>query len=140
MPMFAKFRVSGTDIDFERLSAAFPDEPSEILTRGELFYDKFLKQTAARPEDVFLIARDYPDGTAFDDGVMDFCSRLLPQKELIRALEQRHRVMLWFSLYPDGYRTNIMLSPDTLSLVAKLSAQLHIEVSFLQDIYDGKAD
>jgi hypothetical protein len=68
---------------------------------------------------------------------LDFIASLLPHKKLIRSLAEQHLVMLWLSLYLDGYHTNVGISPQTISMLSKLEIELNVEISFLQDIYDG---
>lgn len=137
MPVFLKFRVSGHDIGLNKLAGIFQGRKAHICKEGQVCRCKYTKENRRYTEDVFLISQEYPDETAIDDAAQDFISGFKHLQEEICALSRRHRVMFCIGLFPEGYHSNVRLSPKTLSLLAQFYVELNIESSFLQGFYDG---
>ena len=134
---FITFRVSGQNVPLENFKQIFNGKEYYISKKGDAHYNKYTKSNVLFEEDCFSFRNEYGDDCENNTAINQFLQELLPQKDFINSLSSEWHVMLWLGLYPDGYHTNLQLSSATISLISEFAIDFNIELSFLQDIYDG---
>ena len=134
MALFVKFRASGENTDFSVLKAAFINDDYFICKKGAAFIDKYSKEEKTYAEDVFLYQKEYNDFISEDDALKDFLQYLIAEKGLDKFDCAECKRMIWISVYPDGYHTNISFSHETIRLLNSVKTELDIEVKFLDSI------
>lgn len=132
------FRASGDELPFDSLSEVFADREFHICKKGDSFQDRIRNTTMTFDEDVFSFDKRYDTAITEDTVINEFITELLPHKGYIRSLSRNHLAMFWLSIYPDGYHTNIKISYETMTKLCEFGIELNVEISILQDFYEGR--
>lgn len=134
MSIFMKLRIAGDALELDRLCGAFPGEHVRVCRKGERF-ERFGRRTVYG-EDVFLLDREYPGEGSPEEAVLDFAGRLHGQRALLQELDRRYSVMVWMSLYPDGYHASVELSHRALEALYGLGVAFDVEITCLKEFYE----
>ena len=134
------FRISGKNLCFEEINKTLNIKNPTMHKKGEI-----VKSTLESEEDTIIKEDSWLKGCriqkklSLESAVIKFLQPYAEHKDFIAGLSRKYKIVLWITLYPEDYQTNIALSPKALSILTELNAELAITYFYLVDIYNGTA-
>ena len=133
---FLYLRISGNDLDIERISTVLNEIPCQSFKVGEVRNTKY--GTVVYKEDCWMSEYIMPENQSFDEAVVQFMQSYLSQREFINALAEKNDITVWGSVYPDENQCNIGLSKSTIRFLHSFGVDFDLTMTFLSDFYEGK--
>ena len=132
---FVKFRISGQNIDLERISKTLNIVPDYSYKKGDTNYDIF-KQAITYIEDCWIAGIKIENENETEEKISEFVSLFYENKSFVQQLSKMHCITLWITLHPD-IQFNLHFSKKVLDMISELGIDMDITCMQLQEFYSG---
>lgn len=132
---FIKLRISGENIDLDKISNTLSITPKFMFKKGDVNYNKITKEPVTYSEDCWIAETEVEHEKETEEKAAEFIDMLYENKTAIRQLSAIHHVTLWITLYQETSQYNLHFSKETLSKINELGIELDINCMQLQEFY-----
>lgn len=135
MMNFVKLRISGEDIDLEKVSSTLNMTPKFICKKNDINYNKITNQPITYSEDCWIAGIEIEHEEETERKILEFIDLLYKNKNTIQQLSMMHHITLWITLNQDTTQYNLHFSKEVLNKVSDLGIDIDITCMQLQEFY-----
>ncbi len=119
----ASFRIYGTKVSPETITAKLGIEPTDIQRKGE-------KKAIGgkRRENMWGLQSSHDPYDSPENNILSLCNLLRPKRAELISLSHKCTNLFWCAYFTYGPETTITLAPDVMSEILSYQASISISV------------